>query len=135
MWKELREFLARGNVMDLAIGLVIGASFTGIVTALTEGVLMALIAAIFGQPTFDDLQIDLRGTPIEYGRVLTAVLNFLIVGTTLFFVIKAVNRLRGIKPPPKTEPAKPVETDHDVLVQIRDELRSQRASARATPAE
>jgi large conductance mechanosensitive channel len=78
---------------------------------------MALIAAIVGKPTFDDLELVLNGTAIEYGRFLTALVNLLLVGLALFLTVKAVNALR------RPKKAKPVETDHEVLVQIRDSLR------------
>jgi large conductance mechanosensitive channel len=102
----------------LAIAFVMGVAFTQVVTAFTEGILMALVAAIFGKPNFDDLQFVLNGTPIEYGVFLTALVNLVLVGLALFLIVKAVNRMRR---PKKAVP--PVETDHDVLVQIRDALK------------
>lgn len=119
MLKELRDFLVRGNVLDLAVAFVLGAAFTQVVTAFTEGILMALVAAVVGRPDFDALAFELNGTPIRYGLFLTALVNFLLVGTALFFVVKALNALRRRRPEAKPAP----ETDHDVLVQIRDALR------------
>lgn len=118
MLKELRDFLIRGNVLDLAVAFVLGVAFTKVVTTFTEGILMALIAAVVGEPNFDELAFTLNGTPIQYGVFLTALVSFVLVGTSLFFVVKAVNALRrrGKEPEPKPE------TDHDVLVQIRDAL-------------
>ncbi|WP_236607323.1 large conductance mechanosensitive channel protein MscL [Sandaracinus amylolyticus] len=118
MLKELRDFLLRGNVLDLAVAFVMGAAFTRVVTAFTEGILMALVAAAVGEPNFDDLAVDLNGTPIRYGVFLTALVSLLLVGTALFVVVKGVNALR------RPTPAAPVESDHDVLVQIRDALRT-----------
>jgi len=115
MLKEFRDFIIKGNALDLAIGVILGVAFGAVVVALTEGVLMALVAAIFGQPDFDQLAFVLNGTPIQYGRVLTALVNLLLVGAVLFLVVKAVNRVR--------RPAEAAETDHDLLAQIRDELR------------
>jgi len=117
--KEFRDFILRGNALDLAIGVVLGVAFGAVVAAITDGVLMPLIAAIFGKPNFNALAVDLNGTPIQYGRVITAIVNLVLIGLVLFGVVKAVNRLR--KPAPATEP---VETDHDLLAQIRDELRA-----------
>jgi large conductance mechanosensitive channel len=126
--KEFREFIFKGNALDLAIGVILGIAFGALVTALTEGVLMALIAAIFGQPDFDQLAFTLNGTPIEYGRVLTALVNLLLVGAALFFVVKAVNRLR--------RPAESAgESDHDLLAQIRDELRDRPVAPRTASPE
>lgn len=117
--REFREFLLRGNVVDLAIAFIMGVAFTQVVTAFTEGILMALIAAAVGRPSFDELSFVLNGTPIEYGRFLTALVNLGLVGLSLFLLVKGMSALRR----PKRMEAKPVETDHDVLVQIRDALR------------
>ena len=122
MLKEHREFIVKGNALDLAIGVVLGVAFGAVVTALTEGVLMAFVAALVGKPDFNALAFDLNGTPILYGRVLTALVNLVLIGAVLFLVVKAVNRLRG----PKEAPA---ETDHDLLAQIRDELRHRPAAS------
>lgn len=121
MLKEFREFIVKGNALDLAIGVVLGVAFGAVVTALTEGVLMAFVAALVGKPNFDALAFDLNGTPILYGRVITALVNLVLIGAVLFLVVKAVNRVRG----PKEAPA---ETDHDLLAQIRDELRHRPAA-------
>jgi len=117
MLKEFRDFIVKGNAFDLAIGVILGIAFGAVVTALTEGVLMAFVAAIFGKPDFNALSIQLNGTPIQIGRVLTAVINLVLIGLVLFAVVKLVNRLR--RPAPT---AGPVETEHDLLAQIRDEL-------------
>jgi large conductance mechanosensitive channel len=121
MLKEFRDFIIKGNALDLAIGVVLGVAFGAVVTALTDGVLMALVAAIFGKPNFDALAFDLNGTPIQYGRVITALVNLLLIGAVLFLVVRAVNRMR--RPQPAVAEAT-VETEHDLLAQIRDELRS-----------
>ena len=123
MLKEFREFIIKGNALDLAIGVILGVAFGAVVTALTEGVLMAIIAAVFGKPDFNRLAFDLNGTPIQYGRVLTALVNLVLVGLVLFSVVKVINRLRRPAAIPATAP---IETELDLLVQIRDELRSRR---------
>ncbi len=115
MLREFRDFIIKGNALDLAIGVILAIAFGAVVVAFTEGVLMALVAAIVGKHDFSALSFDLNGTSIQYGRVLTALLNLILVGGVLFIVVKAVNRMRG--------QAKTVETDHDLLEQIRDELR------------
>jgi large conductance mechanosensitive channel len=116
MLKEFRDFIIKGNALQLAIGVILAVAFGAVVVALTEGVLMALVAAIAGKPDFNALSFELNGTPIQYGRVLTATVNLLLVGAVLFVVVKAVNR---VMPPPKA-----AETDHELLAQIRDELRN-----------
>jgi large conductance mechanosensitive channel len=116
MWREFRDFIIRGNALQLAIGVILAIAFGAVVVAFTEGILMAIVAAIVGKPDFNALAFDLRGTPIQYGRVLTALINLFLVGGVLFLVVKAVNRVS-----PKAMAAE--ETDHELLAQIRDELR------------
>jgi large conductance mechanosensitive channel len=116
MLKEFRDFIIKGNALQLAVGVVMAVAFGAVVVALTEGVLMAFVAAIFGKPDFNSLVWNLNGTPIQYGRVLTALLNLVLVGAALFVVVKAVQRVL-----PST---KDPESDHEILAQIRDELRS-----------
>jgi large conductance mechanosensitive channel len=117
MLKEFRDFIIKGNALQLAIGVILAIAFGAVVVAFTEGVLMALVAAVAGRPDFSALAFDVNGTPIQYGRVLTAVINLVLVGGVLFLVVKAVNR---VLPNMKRAP----ETDHELLAQIRDELRN-----------
>jgi len=95
MIKEFKEFLLRGNLLDLAVAVVIGAAFTGVVTALTTDIITPFIKAIFGGSTqFDGLVWSVNGSKIYYGKVLTALLNFVIMAAVIFFlVIKPVNHL------------------------------------------
>lgn len=123
MLKEFREFIIKGNALDLAIGVILGVAFGAVVTALTEGVLMAIVAAVFGKPDFNRLAFDVNGTPIQYGRVLTSLVNLFLVGLVLFAVVKVINRLRRPASVPATAP---IETEIDLLMQIRDELRARR---------
>ena len=123
MLKEFRDFITKGNVLDLAVAVILAVAFGAVLVAFTDGVLMALIAAVAGKPNFDALAWRVNGTPIEYGRVLTALVNLILVGGALFLVVKLVNRMRK----PTAAPAG--ETDHDVLVQIRDALVQRPANA------
>ena len=115
MLKEFRDFIIKGNALQLVIGVILAVAFGAVVVAFTEGVVMAFVAAIVGKHDFNALAFDFRGTPIQYGRVLTATLNLILVGGVLFLVVKAVNRVMP--------PAKAPETDHELLAQIRDALR------------
>ena len=113
MWKEFKEFIARGNVLDLAVAVVIGAAFGRIITSFVEGVLMPPIGMLLGKSDFSNLFIDLSGRNpaslaeaqlnglpvIAYGRFLNDIVNFLIVAFAVFLVIKAANRLRAAPPP------------------------------------
>ena len=116
MFKEFKEFIARGNVVDLAVAVIIGAAFGRIITSLVEGVIMPPIGLLLGKVDFSNLFIDisraspppvsladaqLRGLPvIAYGRFINDIINFLIVAFVIFLVVKAVNRLRAAPPPP-----------------------------------
>ncbi|HZN07414.1 MAG TPA: large conductance mechanosensitive channel protein MscL [Pyrinomonadaceae bacterium] len=114
MFKEFKEFIARGNVVDLAVAVVIGAAFGRIVTSLVEGVIMPPIGMALGKADFSNLFIDLsgqnptslavaqeRGLPvISYGRFLNDVISFLIIAFVVFLMVKAINRLRAAPPPP-----------------------------------
>ena len=85
MLKGFRDFILRGNVVDLAVAVIIGTAFGAVVTAFTKGIVMQLIAAIIKTPDFDKLAFDLHGTPVNYGTFLTATLNFLIIASVVYF--------------------------------------------------
>ena len=122
---EFKAFVLRGNILDLAVAVIIGVAFGAVVTAFTEGVLMATIAAFVGEPNFDSIKIHAGDGRIEVGDFLTALVNFLLIAAVLFAVLKAVARLF----PPKTEPAAaaPAPSDETILLtEIRDLLRARR---------
>ena len=114
MWKEFKEFIARGNVIDLAVAVIIGAAFGKIITSLVEGIIMPPIGLGLGKMDFSSLFIDLsgqhplsladakaKGLPvIAYGALINDIVNFLIIALVVFVVVKAVNRLRAAPPPP-----------------------------------
>lgn len=109
MLKDFKQFLLRGNVVDLAVGVVIGAAFGAVVTSLVKDVLTPLIGAIGRQPNFSNLHLIIRGSAIQYGSFLNALISFLIVAATIFFgVVKPINHLvvranRGQEKPPGTK--------------------------------
>jgi large conductance mechanosensitive channel len=114
MYKEFKEFIARGNVVDLAVAVVIGAAFGRIVTSLVEGIIMPPIGMALGKADFSNLFLDisgqrpvsladaqLRGLPvIAYGRFFNDVISFLIIAFVVFLMVKTINRLRAAPPPP-----------------------------------
>jgi large conductance mechanosensitive channel len=107
MLKGFREFILRGNVLDLAVGVVIGAAFGAVVTSFTKDVLMQLISAVAGKPDFKEVVFTLNNTPIFVGNFLTALISFLLVaGAVYFAVIVPVNALmsRINKPAPVAAP-------------------------------
>jgi len=114
MWREFKEFIARGNVIDLAVAVIIGAAFGKIVTSLVEGVIMPPIGLALGKVDFASLFIDLsgqhplslaeakaKGLPvIAYGALINDLVNFLIIALVVFLIVKAINRLKADPPPP-----------------------------------
>jgi large conductance mechanosensitive channel len=113
MLKEFRDFINRGNLIDLAVAFVVGVAFAGVVTALTEGIVTPLIGRIF---QVDNLQTYVIVGDVEIGRFLAAILNFLVVAFVMFLVVKAYNRMKG----PVAAPADPAEIV--LLREIRDAL-------------
>jgi large conductance mechanosensitive channel len=92
--KEFRAFILRGNLVDLAVAVVIGTAFTAVVTALVRDLITPLVAAIFGEPLFDTLSFSINGSRFAYGDFLNAALTFLIIAAVVFFlVLKPVNLL------------------------------------------
>lgn len=90
--KEFKEFISRGNVMDMAVGIIIGSAFTGIVSSLVEDIINPFLG-LFGGMNFDKLHLNLLGeVTLNYGRFLTAVMNFLIMALVIFVLIKAMNK-------------------------------------------
>jgi large conductance mechanosensitive channel len=119
MLKEFREFVARGNLVDLAVAFIMGVAFAGVVTAFTDVILGTVSFAAGGDVSFDRLGVHRGGAlVIPYGALLTALVNFVIVAVALFLVVKAYNRFRRRVEPPPTRP-----TEVELLAEIRDELR------------
>jgi large conductance mechanosensitive channel len=89
MIKGFRDFLMRGNVVDLAVAVIIGAAFTAIVTSFVTNIITPLIAAIIGKPSFKALEFSLNGTPILYGAFLDSVISFVLIAIVVYFMIVA----------------------------------------------
>ncbi len=97
MLKEFKEFINQGNVVDLAIAVVLGAAFGAVVTSFVDDILMQIIAAIVGEPDFSRLKFDLGDSTIRYGSFLTTVISFLIIAFALFLVVKTLNPMKRQK--------------------------------------
>jgi len=134
---ELKEFLMRGNVVDMAVGIVIGAAFGKIVTSFVNDILMPPIALLFGQGQFTELKVVLRKavmngadvvTPAitwNYGAFIQAVVDFLIIGTAIFMMIKAINSMKRRKEEaPALETAPEPTKEELLLTEIRDLLKN-----------
>lgn len=123
MFKGFRDFLMRGNVVDLAVAVIIGAAFTGIVTALNEGVITQLIAAVGGVPDMSKEAVNIGDTPIYWGKVVQAALNFVIVAAIVYFlIIVPMNKAQERFNRPEVEPEATLTKDQELLVEIRDLL-------------
>lgn len=127
--REFRDFISRGSVVDLAVGIVIGAAFTGVVNSFVQDVLNAFIGAIFGTPNFDSLTFEVGHGVVSYGRFLTSVINFLIIGFALFLVVRSINSMRR----PELPEARQI-TEKDVLLEIRDLIAESGSAAAQQPA-
>lgn len=121
MLKEFRDFINRGNVMDLAVAVILGAAFTAIVNSLVDDIIMPLIGIVLGGIDFSTLTISVGGAVIAYGNFIQAIVNFLIIAWVVFLIVRSINKMQ--KPMP-TEPAAPPEPSDEVklLTQIRDLL-------------
>ena len=122
---EFKEFILRGNVMDMAIGVIIGGAFSGIVTALTDDFINPLINGIGGAKVGGTFKIY-GGQVIKYGDFITAIINFLIMALVLFMLLKAVNKIMSVGKK-EEEAAAPVKTDETILLEeIRDLLKKRK---------
>jgi large conductance mechanosensitive channel len=134
--KEFRDFAMRGNVVDLAIGVIIGAAFNGIVQSLVNDIVMPPIGVLTGGLDFSKQVIELRpasisadgkevpATVIAYGKFINAAISFLIVAWVLFFVVKGMNAMRKKEAASDAPPPAPTQTEK-LLAEIRDELKKQ----------
>jgi large conductance mechanosensitive channel len=126
MFKEFKNFLFRGNLLDLAVAVVLGAAFTAVVNSLVKDVITPIIAAIGGQPDFSGLYINLGDGRLGYGNFLNAIVSFVIMATVMFLILKAASRaqkLRATTDEPD-EDAPPPSDEAVLLTEIRDLLRS-----------
>ena len=98
MLKEFREFAVRGNVMDLAVGVIIGAAFGAIVTSLVNDILMPLIGLLMGGIDFSSLAVTVGGAELRWGMFVQNIINFLIIAFVVFLLVRAMNRLKRDEP-------------------------------------
>ena len=139
MTDEFKEFIARGNVIDLAVGVIIGGAFGGIVSSLTDDIIMPVVGALFGGLDFSNYFIPLsssvtagslaaareQGAVLAYGNFITVVLNFVILAWIIFLMVKGVNKIRRKQDDKPAEPAAPPQ-DVQLLTEIRDLLSNPR---------
>ena len=126
MWKEFKEFALTGNVIDMAVGVVIGGAFGKIVTSIVNDIIMPLVGVLTGGLDFSAAQIVLKGdSALKYGSFIQNVIDFLIIAITLFAVVKAMNTVKKkLEKPAEPEPEAPAEpTEKEILAEIRDLLK------------
>ena len=126
--KEFKEFISRGNVMDMAVGIIIGGAFTAIVTALVDSVLMPVIGALTGGHSVEQMSWKIGDASIGYGAFIQAVINFLLVAWVLFLIIKALNKAKAALTKPAEEAAEEEAMPEDIalLTEIRDLLKEKK---------
>jgi len=125
MIKEFKEFMLRGNVMDLAVAVIIGGAFTAIVTSLVNDIIMPIVGVILGGVDFTALAITVGDANITYGNFIQAIINFLIIALVLFLLIRSINRMSRKKEEAPAAPPGPT-AEEKLLAEIRDLLRERR---------
>lgn len=121
MWKEFKEFAMQGNVVDLAVAVVIGGAFGKIVTAFVDNIITPIIGVLCGGVDFSGLAIHVGEAAIGYGALIQAIIDFLIIAFFIFLVVKAMNKMKKPEEPAEEEPAGP--TEAELLTEIRDLLK------------
>jgi large conductance mechanosensitive channel len=121
--KEFKDFIMRGNVVDLAVAVVVGAAFTQVVNSFAKDVLMQVVGVFTGKPDFKQMTVTINGSIIRYGNFLTALVNFVIVALAMFLVIKGINAMQKLRSRDEMEEAQLTEVE--LLTQIRDALQTQ----------
>lgn len=122
MLKEFREFVGRGNVLDLAVAVVMGTAFTAIVKSLVDDVIMPIAGILLGGIDFSSLGLAVGDAAIRYGNFLQAVVHFLIVAWVVFLMVRSVNEMQRRLGPPREE-TPPSPTTEELLTEIRDLLK------------
>ena len=134
MLKEFKEFAMRGNVVDLAVGVIIGAAFGKIVTSLTNDMILPVVGLVLGNVDFSNLFVSLTGQDfptlqaaidagapvLKYGLFLNAILDFILLAFIIFLMVRAINRMKRSEPPPPAAPT----NEEKLLTEIRDTLRA-----------
>jgi len=134
---DFKKFILRGNVLDLAVAVVVGTAFNAVVLSFANDVVMGLVGAAFGKPNFSNLKLNLRGCEppnqfgvrvcngtVAYGAFITTIVNFLIVALAVFVMIKTFEKLQSLRASEEPEP-EPLTRSEELLTEIRDSLQQQ----------
>ena len=123
MLDEFKKFIMKGNLVTLAVAFIIGVEFSKVVGSFTNDIVMKIVGAIVGKPSFNDLTLEVGKGVITYGAFLTALLNFVIIALILFLIIKAYDKMSGAE-----EENEPLTVEGEILSEIRDLLKAQRSA-------
>ena len=125
MMKEFKEFISRGNVMDMAVGMIIGGAFTAIVSSLVADIITPIIGMLMGGVDFSSLAVTVGSANLTYGNFIQAIINFLLVAWVLFMIVKAMNKMKRKEEEKPAEPEAPAEPPEDIVLlrEIRDSLK------------
>ncbi len=128
MWNEFRAFINRGNVLDLAVAVIMGGAFTAIVNSLVNDIIMPLVGVVLGGVDFTGLNVTVNDAVVAYGNFIQAVINLLIIAWVVFFMVKAVNRVNQLNKKPEVPAPPPAPSAQEkLLAEIRDLLAKQSA--------
>ena len=125
LWNDFKKFIMQGDLVAIAVAFILGLAFKQVVDSVVNDIVNPIVGAIIGKPTFNDLTLDIGEGVIRIGTFISVLLNFLIVGATLFVVVMAYEKLRSLRSPAE-KAADPSELE--VLVEIRELLRNQQRS-------
>lgn len=132
--KEFQEFIMRGNVLDLAVAVIIGAAFNAVVQSLVKNVIMPIIGIIGGKPSFDDYYFTINHSQIKYGTFITDLVNFLIIAASVFLVIRTFQALQDRRRRSGRPEDAPAATDEAIILgEIRDLLTNQNGGPATQP--
>lgn len=130
MIKEFKKFIARGNVVDLAVGVVVGSAFSKIVSSLVDNIIMPLVGIIIGGIDFTKLSFTIFNVTVQYGIFLQNIVDFLIIAFCIFMVVKFINKIT--KKDEKKETPKPAKPNQEILLEeIRDLLKEQNKTTKS----
>lgn len=128
MWNEFKKFAFKGNVIDLAVGVVIGAAFGKIVSSLVKDIITPLLGMILGGVNFTDLKITFGKSSIMYGNFIQTIFDFLIIAAAIFMFVKVFNKLTSKREEEKEEKLPEPTKEEELLGEIRDLLKQQNSS-------
>lgn len=125
LWADFKKFIMQGDLVAIAVAFVLGAAFKTVVDVMVNAVIMPIVAIPFGKPSFDDVVITVNDSRILIGTFITALISFLIIGATLFVVVKAYEKMKALR---SREEIAEDPSEVELLGEIRDLLKQQRSA-------